>query len=134
MPLAPLGGMNQKLKQMGWVLVWAVTLPIVQFMVLKSLHEEGRIGMALQEKIETILKQEAGKMDPATQRELTQSVLAGVHYFSLLVKKFRGDVSKAILAYNQGPTTVARLYKHGPAPLSDYSKKVLRAYANYSNS
>lgn len=58
----------------------------------------------------------------------------GVHYLVKLLKKFKGDLNKALMAYNAGPTTVARLYKNRPAPTGGYQGRVLKAYEKLSAS
>lgn len=62
------------------------------------------------------------------------NIRVGVHYLSLLLKKFNGDVKKALMAYNAGPTTVARLYKNRSVPEGGYQGKVLRTYHALSDS
>jgi soluble lytic murein transglycosylase-like protein len=62
------------------------------------------------------------------------NIRVGVHYLSSLVKQFRGDIKKALMAYNMGPTAVARLYKNRPVPDGGYQGKVLKVYWSYSNS
>ena len=62
------------------------------------------------------------------------NIRVGVHYLASLIKKFRGDLRKALMAYNQGPPVIARLYRGRNVPLLGYQGKVLRTYANYTNS
>ncbi len=62
------------------------------------------------------------------------NIRVGVHYLAGLIKEFGGDVKKALMAYNAGPTTVARLYKNRPAPEGGYQGKVLRTYRAFSDS
>ncbi len=57
----------------------------------------------------------------------------GVHYLSKLIHLYRGDMNKALMAYNRGPTSVSRSYSHRLAPTGGYQGKVLRVYRNYSN-
>ena len=47
--------------------------------------------------------QDLGVQDPFDPR---QSIEAGAKYFKQLMTKFDGDLSKALAAYNSGPTTV----------------------------
>jgi len=58
----------------------------------------------------------------------------GVHYLAALIKRFKGDVCKAIMAYNAGPTRVTRIYAGKSVPLNGYQEKVLKAYLAYSHS
>lgn len=58
----------------------------------------------------------------------------GVCYFSKLLKIFHGDMSKALMAYNSGPTTVSRFYKNRSVPEGGYQGKVLRTYKKFSGS
>lgn len=60
------------------------------------------------------------------------NIRVGVHYLSYLIRKFGGDLKKALMAYNRGPTLVARAYKNRPAPEGGYQGKVLRTYRSYS--
>lgn len=57
----------------------------------------------------------------------------GVHYLSNLIKRFKGDIHKALMAYNMGPTAVSKLYKNRSVPLGGYQGKVLKVYKNYSH-
>lgn len=58
----------------------------------------------------------------------------GIHFFSTLLKKFKGDTRKALLAYNMGPTAVSRLYRHKPIPATGYHEKVMKVYRAYLDS
>lgn len=58
----------------------------------------------------------------------------GVHYLAGLLKQFHGDIKKALMAYNAGPTTIARIYKNRPVPEGGYQGKVLKVYRGLSNS
>ncbi len=60
-----------------------------------------------------------------------QNVRIGVHYFASLLERFNHDVVKALLAYNQGPTSVARAYGTGPITPRGYAAKVLNTYQRY---
>ncbi len=60
------------------------------------------------------------------------NIHVGVCYFSKLLKMFHGDISKALMAYNSGPTTVSRVYKNRSVPEGGYQGKVLRTYKNFS--
>lgn len=55
------------------------------------------------------------------------NIRVGVHYFSRLVERFQGNIWKALMAYNQGPTRVARLNLKS-VPAKGYQSKVLFAY------
>ncbi|MBU2591541.1 MAG: lytic transglycosylase domain-containing protein [Nitrospinae bacterium] len=56
------------------------------------------------------------------------NIRIGTYYFKKLLRRFDGDVSLALAAYNNGPTRVAKLIRDGEAPPSKYSRKVLRTY------
>lgn len=56
----------------------------------------------------------------------------GVRYLSFLINKYHGDVNKALMAYNAGPTTVSLLYKNRPAPTGGYQGRVLKTYQRYA--
>lgn len=77
-------------------------------------------------------------LDPQhTQRYLNDAmhnIRIGVHYFASLLIRFHDDIPKALLAYNQGPTSVARIYGHRPAPPIGYAAKVLEVYRRYRDS
>lgn len=60
------------------------------------------------------------------------NVRVGVHYLDFLRKKFKGDLKKALMAYNRGPTAAARSYGGRPAPDGGYQGKVLKRYAEYT--
>lgn len=56
------------------------------------------------------------------------NVRIGVHYFAGLLQRFGGHVPTALLAYNRGPTAVARTYRGRKAPRIGYALKVLDGY------
>ncbi len=56
----------------------------------------------------------------------------GVHYLAGLIRKFGGDIRKALMAYNRGPTIVQKNYGNRPAPFGGYPEKVLKTYRDYS--
>jgi soluble lytic murein transglycosylase len=64
----------------------------------------------------------------------TFNIRVGVHYLSKLLIKFRGDVKKALMAYNAGPTSVERNYKGRSVPEGGYQGKVLKTYRELSSS
>ncbi|MNC95611.1 Transglycosylase SLT domain protein [compost metagenome] len=64
----------------------------------------------------------------------TFNIEVGVHYLSKLLIKFRGDVKKALMAYNAGPTSVERNYKGRSVPEGGYQGRVLKAYKDLSDS
>ena len=78
---------------------------------------------------------------PATARGLgcknaydpRQNIMAGAKYLSQLLKKYKGDTSKAVAAYNAGPGNVD---KYGGVPpfkeTQRYVPKVLASYQQYS--
>lgn len=49
----------------------------------------------------------------------------GLRYLRSLIQMFDGDVRLAVLAYNRGETTVARLLRAGRNPENGYSHRVL---------
>lgn len=68
--------------------------------------------------------------------ELHEPILnlqVGIGYLSKLLKKSNGDLWKALMAYNIGPTAVSRHYKNRPVPASGYPWKVMRTYHGYCN-
>ncbi len=67
-------------------------------------------------------------------RNKSFNMRVGVHYLAALIKRFKGDVCKAIMAYNAGPTRVTRIYAGKSVPLNGYQEKVLKAYLAYSHS
>ena len=87
-----------------------------------------------------VVKDVAGELgiNPQDEGKLLTShhfnLRVGVHYLAKLLKKFKGDLHKALMAYNAGPTTVAKLYKNRPAPEGGYQGRVLKAYEKLSAS
>ena len=59
------------------------------------------------------------------------NIRIGVHYFSYLVERFGGNLWKALMAYNKGPTTVARLYGGRAVPSRGYQAKVMKFYKRF---
>jgi len=72
--------------------------------------------------------------DSSRLYEQAFNLRVGVHYLAGLIRKFGGDLKKALMAYNAGPTSVARLYKNRPAPEGGYQGRVLKAYRLFSDS
>lgn len=75
-------------------------------------------------------------LNPQDSRRLFENdfnLRVGVHYLSFLLQKFDGDLNKALMAYNAGPTAVTRLYKRRPAPKGGYQGKVLKIYQSFAN-
>lgn len=64
----------------------------------------------------------------------TFNIEVGVHYLSKLLIKFQGDVKKALMAYNAGPTSVERNYKGRSVPEGGYQGRVLKAYRDLTDS
>jgi soluble lytic murein transglycosylase len=64
----------------------------------------------------------------------TFNLRVGVHYLSKLIILFKGDVKKALMAYNAGPTSVAKNYKGRSVPDGGYQGRVLKAYRDFSDS
>jgi len=53
-----------------------------------------------------------------------QNIKGGTEYLASLIKMYHGDVRMALMAYNQGPTSLAQ---NGPVPAAvKYADKVLR--------
>ena len=65
-------------------------------------------------------------------KDKTFNIHVGVSYLAYLLKRFKGDVNKALMAYNAGPTTVGLYYKNRPAPEGGYQGKVLKTYRRFS--
>ena len=76
---------------------------------------------------------------PETAKELgvtdafdpEQNVNGGTKYLSKLLKKYNGDIEKALWGYNAGPGNVANGRK--PDETKDYIQKVLGYYKEYSD-
>ncbi|MBI2083591.1 MAG: lytic transglycosylase domain-containing protein [Deltaproteobacteria bacterium] len=65
-----------------------------------------------------------------SQHEL--NIRIGVHYFASLLKRFGGNVWKALSAYNRGPTAVAKNFGNQHITKGSYPGKVLKVYLAYS--
>lgn len=101
----------------------------------KACSNRGAMGLM---QVRSIVVREVAKemgINPSESGRLLKdhhfNIRVGVHYFSMLIRKF-GDVRKALMAYNMGPTVVARFYKNRLAPHSGYQKKVLTFFEDYS--
>ncbi|MBW1658954.1 MAG: transglycosylase SLT domain-containing protein [Deltaproteobacteria bacterium] len=77
---------------------------------------------------------------PETARDLSvqdvfdpeENIRAGVQYLKMLLKKFNGDLSLSLAAYNAGPNRVDQYGKVPPyRETKDYIKKVLTYYRMY---
>lgn len=64
-------------------------------------------------------------MDPSLNARV------GTHYFKNLLVRFKGNLSKALKAYNEGPTRVAHLYSEKESPVTGYARKVLEDYKRF---
>jgi len=54
----------------------------------------------------------------------SQNIEGGTEYVASLIKMYHGDVRTALMAYNQGPTSLAQ---NGPVPAAvEYADKVLK--------
>ncbi|HEX5036559.1 MAG TPA: lytic transglycosylase domain-containing protein [bacterium] len=77
-------------------------------------------------------------IDPKDDHKLRSdqgfNLRVGVHYLSKLIIKFGGDLKKALMAYNAGPTSVERNYKGRSVPEGGYQGRVLKAYRDFSDS
>ncbi|MBI4374568.1 MAG: lytic transglycosylase domain-containing protein [Deltaproteobacteria bacterium] len=60
------------------------------------------------------------------------NIRIGAHYFASLLRRFGGNVWKALSAYNRGPTAVSRNFGSQHITRESYPGKVLRAYLAYS--
>lgn len=82
----------------------------------KALSPKGAKGlMQLMDATATML----GVSDPF---DIRQNITAGVKYLSALIKKFDGDMQKALAAYNAGPGTVEKY--NGVPPFEETKKYV----------
>ncbi len=62
-----------------------------------------------------------------------QNVMAGARYLKSLLKRFSGDLSLALAAYNAGSSSVVRYGSIPPFPQTErYVRKVLKQYHLYS--
>ncbi len=62
-----------------------------------------------------------------------QNVMAGARYLKSLLKRFSGDLSLALAAYNAGSSSVVRYGSIPPFPQTErYVQKVLKRYHIYS--
>jgi len=61
-----------------------------------------------------------------TLRNPHHSIRIGLFYLSYLVKRFKGDIKSALIAYNLGPTRLVRLKAKGKPVPNFYYNRVLR--------
>ena len=54
----------------------------------------------------------------------------GFRFLKDLVRRYRGNLELALLAYNRGPTTVDQIVAAGGDPTNGYEHAVLRGYRN----
>ena len=59
-----------------------------------------------------------------------QNILCGVYILSGHLEKTDGDIAKALMRYNNGPTGAYRLWQKGVFETS-YTKKITTAYESY---
>lgn len=59
-----------------------------------------------------------------------QNILCGVYILSGHLEKTDGDIAKALMRYNNGPTGAYRLWQKGVFETS-YTKKIMTAYESY---
>ena len=64
-------------------------------------------------------------------RELNLRI--GFQFLRDLLEQFDGNVQHALLAYNRGPSTVARILAQGGDPANGYAQKVLRGDPQAAN-
>lgn len=96
----------------------------------------GAVGLM---QMKTIAAREAAK-DLSLSTDISAAELAhhelnirlGVHYLTSLVKRFGGNIWKALSAYNRGPTAVARNFTDQNITAKSYPGKVLRTYLAYT--
>lgn len=104
----------------------------------EAASHKGALGLMQVKPI--VVREVAGQLgiDPKDHPKLLTSkefnLRIGIHYLAFLLKKFKGDLHKALMAYNRGPTAVTRLYRNGPVPTGGYQGKVLKVYAQYTKS
>jgi len=77
-----------------------------------------------QESIEEIRKQLVD--------DISFNISMGTTYLSYLINRYQGHVEWGLMAYNQGPTAVDRIYNKSKIPEDRYSKKVMEVYKGYS--
>jgi soluble lytic murein transglycosylase-like protein len=79
-----------------------------------------------------LMPQTAAQLGVTNAYDPQQNVWAGTRYLRQLLDRFRGNVEKAVAAYNAGPAAVE---KYGGIPpyreTQAYVKNVLAAYAKY---
>jgi len=116
---------------------------IVAIMKVEShfnLRARSQVGAkGLMQVMPIVVKEISGEMRlPESHRDAlyhaTFNLRVGVHYLANLIERFDGDLTKALIAYNRGPTAVARNYRNRPIPLNGYARKVLSAYRDYLGS
>jgi len=66
------------------------------------------------------------------QEDISFNISMGTKYLSYLIHRYHGQLDWALMAYNQGPTAVDRIYHKNKMPEDGYSKKVLGVYKGYS--
>lgn len=60
------------------------------------------------------------------------NVRLGILYYKELMERFEGDATKALTAYNYGPTRVSRQLREGSYAASSYARRVLELYGQLS--
>lgn len=105
---------------------------------LNARSNRGALGLM---QVRPIVIREVAKdlgIDPKSSQQLLinhrMNLRVSIHYISDLLEKFGGDIRKALMAYNRGPTSVARNYKNRPVPANGYQEKVMRIFEDYSRS
>lgn len=68
---------------------------------------------------------------PRLLSDMYFNVRVGIHYLAKLLDRFDGDIPKALMAYNAGPTYVSRHFKRRTVPLKGYQALVLQVYSRY---
>lgn len=65
-----------------------------------ALSSKGAIGLM------QLMPETASAMGVSNPWDPTQNITAGIKYFSALLSRYKGDLMKALAAYNAGPTAV----------------------------
>ena len=88
----------------------------------KATSPVGAIGLA------QLMPKTAQWLRPGTTRQALRdpatNVDIGFGYLRTLIKRYDGDASLALLAYNRGPGTVDRILAKGGNPDNGYAKKI----------